>query len=125
MGLAVRISNREQLWRAGTFALALDDCLIYQHDRDIVFYGVNPVTLRALQALRILPVLKSLLALRADQNLQQFLANHDSSVPRFPAFDCQVLDSVPGTLQSAEIGSSAIGDRQVSPAPMISSPLAV
>ena len=40
----------------------LDGGFIHQHNRDIVLHGVDPVALPAFQALRILPVIKRLLA---------------------------------------------------------------
>ena len=50
--------------------LKLDDCLIDQHDRDVVLYRVDAVTLRALQAFRLLAVFEPLLALRTNQNIE-------------------------------------------------------
>jgi hypothetical protein len=49
---------------------ALDDGLVYQHDRNVVLDRVDPVTSRAFQAFWILSVLKGLLTGRTDQNLQ-------------------------------------------------------
>jgi len=49
---------------------ALDRGLVDQHDRNIIFYRVHPVTFYALQAFRILPVLEGLLARWANQNFK-------------------------------------------------------
>ena len=56
--------------------LGLDRSLVHQHDGNVVLHRIYPAALRALQALRILPVLERLLARRTNQNLQQILGNH-------------------------------------------------
>src|SRR5216684_2404861 len=63
-----------------TRRLALDGGFVHQHDRDVVLHRVHPVALLALQALRILPVLKGLNARRTNQILQQILGNHDKGI---------------------------------------------
>ena len=50
--------------------LALDGCLIHQHDGNVVLYRIDPVALRALQALGILSVFERLLAGRTYQNFK-------------------------------------------------------
>lgn len=51
-------------------ALRLDDCLIDQHDRDVVLYRVDAVALLALQAFWLLAVFEPLLAFRTNQNIE-------------------------------------------------------
>ena len=51
-------------------ALRLDRGLIDQHDGDVVLDRIDPVTLFALQTLRVLAVLEPLLAGRTNQNFQ-------------------------------------------------------
>jgi len=53
-----------------------------QHDGDIVLYRVYAMTLRALQALRVLAILQRLLASRAHQDFQQVFGDHDSCIVR-------------------------------------------
>jgi hypothetical protein len=48
----------------------LDDGLVYEHDRNVVLDGIDPVASRAFQAFGILSVLKRLLTSRTDKNLQ-------------------------------------------------------
>jgi hypothetical protein len=62
--------------------LAFDGCLVHQHDGNVVFHRIYPVTLRALQALRVLPVVEGLLARGTNQNIQQVFGNHDKSIVR-------------------------------------------
>ena len=45
-------------------------CLIDQHDRDVVLYRVDAVTLLALQAFWLLAVFEPLLAFRTNQNIE-------------------------------------------------------
>lgn len=59
-----------------------DRRLIHQHDGDIVAYGIDAVTLHALQALWVLTMLQFFLARGANQNFQQIFGNHDSSIVR-------------------------------------------
>ncbi len=60
--------------------LRFDRRLIDQHDGDVILYRIDPVALRTFQALRVLTVLKRLLARRANQNLQKVFAEHDLSI---------------------------------------------
>lgn len=50
--------------------LGFERGLIHQHDGDVVFHRIHPVTLGALQTLGIWPILQRLLARRTDQHLQ-------------------------------------------------------
>jgi len=56
--------------------LALDGCLIHQHDGNVVLYRIDPVTLHALQTLGILPVFERLFACRTYQNFKQLFGDH-------------------------------------------------
>ena len=56
--------------------LDLDGCLIHQHDGDVVLHQIDPVALRALQALRVLAVVEGLLAGGTNQNFQQVFGDH-------------------------------------------------
>ena len=51
-------------------ALRLDDCLIDEHDRDVVLHRIDSVTLLALQAFWLLAVFELLLAFRTNQNIE-------------------------------------------------------
>jgi hypothetical protein len=62
--------------------LALDGCLVHQHDGNIVFHRIRPVALPALQAFRVFAVLEGLLARGTDQNIQQVFGNHDKGIVR-------------------------------------------
>jgi hypothetical protein len=53
---------------------------VYQHDGDVVFYGVDSMTLGAFQALGILAVVEGFLAGWADEDVQQLFRNHGSIV---------------------------------------------
>jgi hypothetical protein len=84
--------QRSRLAHAGSGAL--DGCFIHQHDRYIVLHGVDPVALPALQALRILPVIKRLLARGTNQNFQQILGNHvQHCTPRKNRFTAEVTET--------------------------------
>jgi hypothetical protein len=61
----------------GIFALRFDRRLIHQHDRNIVFHRIDPTTLRTFKSFRVLPIFERLLAGRTNEDLQQFLGNHD------------------------------------------------
>jgi hypothetical protein len=54
----------------------LDGRLIHQHDGNFVLDRVDPVTLRASQTLRVLAIIKLVLANRTNQKLQQIFGNH-------------------------------------------------
>lgn len=62
--------------------LRLDGCFIDEHDGDVIFDDVDPVTLGALQGFRVLAVFESLLAGWADQHFQKFFGNHDFRILR-------------------------------------------
>ena len=51
-------------------SLGLDRGLIDKHDWNVVFDEVDPVAVGALQVLRVLAIFQSLLARRANQQLQ-------------------------------------------------------
>jgi hypothetical protein len=57
-------------YRCDSEALGFDRRLAHQHDGDVVLHRIDAVALRALQALRILAVLKPLLTRRTNQNIQ-------------------------------------------------------
>lgn len=57
--------------------LRLDGRLIHQHDRNVVLHRIDPMTVGALQALRLLAILELLLAGWADQDFQQIFGDHD------------------------------------------------
>ena len=61
-------------------ALRLDDCLLDQHDRDVVLHRIDSVTLLALQAFWLLAVFELLLAFRTNQNIEEFFGNHDCAL---------------------------------------------
>ena len=75
---SVRAGPTQSRTRSGRFYRRL----IHQHNGDIVAYGVDPVTLDALQALWVRPMLQFLFARGANQNFQQIFGNHDSSIVR-------------------------------------------
>ena len=59
------------------------DCrLIHEHDRDVVFHGIDSVALGALEALRVSAVFERLLARRTHQNFEQVFGNHDQGIVR-------------------------------------------
>jgi hypothetical protein len=62
--------------------LRLDRSFIDQHDRDVFFDRIDPVTLMALQTLRVRAILERLLARRTYQNFEELFGNHDSSIVR-------------------------------------------
>ncbi len=60
--------------------LVLNCGFIHQHDGDIVFYGVDAMTLPAFQALGIFAIVERLFAGRANQNFQQVFSDHDKGI---------------------------------------------
>jgi hypothetical protein len=62
--------------------LWLDGSFVDQHDRDIVFHGVDAVAMGALQAFRILAVFERLLVGGANEDFQQVFGEHGGIVQR-------------------------------------------
>jgi len=61
----------------GFLKSGFDGGFIDQHDRNVVFDRIDPVTGLAFQAFRVLAVFQFLFACRTHQNLQQVFGNHD------------------------------------------------
>jgi hypothetical protein len=72
----IRFSRRPAV-RSG-----LDRRLIDQHDGNVVFDGIDPVTLGTLQTLRVLTVFERLFAGRTNQNFQKVFGNHNWGIVR-------------------------------------------
>jgi hypothetical protein len=72
----LRFAERRRASRMDDRLRGVDPGFVDEHVRDAVFHSVDAVTLPALQALRILPVIERLLADRADQNLEQVFVEH-------------------------------------------------
>src|SRR5208282_2907865 len=89
--------RRSRGWRPPVELNILERGFIQQHNRDIVLHGIHPPALRALQALRLLPVFQGLLTGRTNQNLQQILGDHERH--------CTIRWRVPSTYCWEEIHS--------------------
>jgi len=61
-------------------ALRFDRGFVDQHDGNVVFYRVDAAALRALQALRILPIFKGHFAGWTNQDFEKILRDHDAIV---------------------------------------------
>jgi hypothetical protein len=61
----------------GSPPLRLDRRLVDQHDRNVIFYGVDAMALLALEGLGGLTIFEPLLAGGADQDFEQILIDHD------------------------------------------------
>ena len=77
--LAGRGFPGRQEWRLAGWleGLRFDGRLVDQHDRNVIFDGIDAVALCAFQALGIGAVLEGLDAGRTDQDFEEIFGNHD------------------------------------------------
>jgi hypothetical protein len=66
----------------GSAALGFDGRFVNQHDGDVVLDSINPATLCALQAFRILAMFERLLAGGANQDFEQVFGEHTGNIVR-------------------------------------------
>ena len=72
------VPGRQEWWLAGrSEGLRFDGGLVDQHDRDVIFDGIDAVTLCAFQTLRVGPVFEGLDAGGTDQDFEEIFGNHD------------------------------------------------
>ena len=70
--------GRQEWWLAGWLEeLRFDGCLVDQHDRDVIFDGIDTVALCAFQALGIGAVFEGLDAGGTNQDFEEIFGNHD------------------------------------------------